>query len=194
MKSNTVELCKLLIICLLAAGLTACATTRASFKDAQANHTVSFASARDNPTQYKDAKVLWGGEIQNVINGGTNGTELIVREIPLYALGKAPIYGGKSEGMFMARSHNGLDPKLFQPGEIITTTGRITGQGTTGPEMQIETVRFWELQRQPDLSEQPLYTDDYPFDTRPEPVTGWTFHYVLNRDMNQRVQDVRAHN
>jgi starvation-inducible outer membrane lipoprotein len=180
MKLNTAEIYKLLIITLLAAGLTACATSRTA---AQRHGAVSYAAAKQSPEVYKGGRVVWGGQVTGV----TNGTELIVSEIPLYGPGKAPIYGAKSLGTFIVQSPGPLDPKLFQVGEVITLNGHIMGQASGVPEVQMDKVRFWQLQGQPDLSEGPANTDDYPFDVPEpgEPIPGWVYHYVPKNEMSQ---------
>jgi starvation-inducible outer membrane lipoprotein len=189
MNPNKHEIYQILIIGLLAGGLTACATSPTRSKSARADHTASFAKAYENPEDYQHARVLWGGEIQSVVANSTNGAEFMIKEMPLFGAGKAPIYGGKSQGTFTARSYSDFDPTLFQPGEVITLTGDIVGHGPTGPEVQIDTVKFWKLQREPNLSDDPMYTDDFPFGTRNEPVAGWTHQYVLDKEKTQRVTE-----
>ena len=178
MKLDPLEIYKLLIITLLAAGLTACATSRVN---AERHGSVIYAATKENPDAHKGASVTWGGRIQSV----TNGTQIVLSEIPLYGLGKAPIYGAKSQGMFIAQSPAPLDSNLFQPGEVITLSGHILGQASGLPEVQMDNVRFWQLQRQPDLSEGPRYTDDYPFDSRGEPLPRWVYHYVPKNNISQ---------
>src|SRR5712671_4829778 len=79
----------------LAVGLTACATSPRPRQTARKERSMTFAKAMKDPTASQGANVVWGGRITSVIGDPNKGADLILSEIPLYALGKAPVYGVK---------------------------------------------------------------------------------------------------
>src|SRR2546427_327617 len=180
MKNIQIQMLHLIMLGGLAAGLTACVTSKGPQKSAQRKRSITFAKAIKDPDAYKVANVVWGGRIADVISDPNKGPELVVSDIPLYALGKEPVYGAKSQGFFIARSCGSLDPKIFRPGEVITLTGQIIGKATQPgnegqqdcPEVQMESVRFWELKARPELYEGNTFGGDYFFDLT-KPDGGW---------------------
>jgi starvation-inducible outer membrane lipoprotein len=182
-KQNRSDIYKLCIVTLLAASLTACTTGRTTLKDTRAPQSVSFATAKENADAVKGANVRWGGQISEVVAAGPNAVELIVNEIPVYGSSKAPIYGTRSAGTFTARTSTPVDTTLFKEGEVITVSGRIVGQGSEGPQVQIDNVQFWQAQAEPDLAPGMHEKDQDWFDMRNP--GGWTYNYVLKTDLNQ---------
>jgi|SRR5882672_8188039 len=204
MKKIQIKILNSLILSGLASGLTACATSQSPLKAAaRSERTITFAKAIKNPDGYKGANVVWGGRITEVISDPNKGAELVVSEIPLYALGKSPVYGAKPQGSFIVRGSGSLDPATFRPGEVITLTGEIIGTAAPGsegqppcPEVQMESVRFWQLKARPDLSDSADRADDYLFDlTRPNGLPfGWEHYYVPKEVVNPNVRLARTQN
>ena len=199
MKLNKLQITNLMMLTGVAAGLTACTTPQ---KSAQTKRSASFAEARNNPGAHTGAKVVWGGQITSVMKNSNNGSQMLVSEVPLFRLGHEPVYDGKSQGSFIVKTPGALDPNTFQPGEIITLTGKFIGQtNQMGNDweatinalpivaVQTQDVRFWQLRARPDLSDGPYYMDDYPFDTREEDIPyGWE-HFYVPKTVNQHVPD-----
>ncbi len=204
MKKIQVQMLNLLMLGGLAAGLTACATSKGPQKSAQRERSITFAKAMKDPDAYKGANVVWGGRIADVISDPNKGPELVLSDIQLYALGKEPVYGAKPQGFFIARSSGSLDPKIFRPGEVITLTGQIIGKamqpGNEGqqdcPEVQMESVRFWELKARPELSGGNTFVRNYVFDlTKLDgPPIRWVRYYVPKKNFNQYAPPAQTQN
>jgi outer membrane lipoprotein len=208
MKPNKIKIqirvLNLLMLGGLAVGLTACATSPRPRQTARKERSVTFAKAMKDPTASQGANVVWGGRITGVIGDPNKGADLILSEIPLYALGKAPVYGVKPHGSFIARSSGSLDPTIFRPGEVITLTGQIIGttaqlgskRQTLSPEVQMESVRFWQLRARPDVSEGNTFAADPVFDlTEPDgPTIRWVPYYVPKKGVNPRVRFAQTQN
>jgi len=87
---------------------------------------------------------------------------------------------------------------------VITPTGQIIGKaaqpGNEGqqdcPEVQMESVRFWELKARPELSEGNTFTGDYVSDlAKPDaPSIRWVRYYVPKKNFNQYVPPAQPQN
>ncbi|WP_018719393.1 Slp family lipoprotein [Arhodomonas aquaeolei] len=101
-----------------------CASVPESLQDAPAASPTP-ADVRAEPERYTGTRVLWGGEVAEVING-EDATRLAVVEHPLDSSAR-PEPASASRGRFLARFDGFLDPVVYAPGEEVTVTGRVTG-------------------------------------------------------------------
>ena len=111
----------LLLICLL---LTACAGLPAAVKDVPVAN-ISYSQASHNPSGYKDTSVRWGGVIIEVDNE-ENFTLVQVLSHPLNYYGR-PQLSKPSEGRFVIKSTEFLDPAVYAKDKEITVAGTLLG-------------------------------------------------------------------
>ena len=83
----------------------------------------SLTRVRMDIDTYIGADVRWGGEITRIENKVDSTWVEIVRQ-PLRDNGR-PIYGGKSDGRFIARFDKFVDPLVYEIGRPLTVVGRI---------------------------------------------------------------------
>lgn len=92
----------------------------------KARKDLTFTQVLQNPSAYKGSTVIWGGSIiQTTPRAG--GTEIMVLETPLERQ-KRPEAERYSQGRFIVRSPNFLDPEIYKNGRKITVAGEIIGQ------------------------------------------------------------------
>lgn len=111
----------LLLGCLL---LSACAGLPAAVKDVPVTD-VPYSQASQNPSGYKDTSVRWGGVIIDVDNE-ENFTLVQVLSYPLNFYGR-PQLNKQSEGRFVVKSTEFLDPAVYAKDKEITIAGTING-------------------------------------------------------------------
>lgn len=121
-----------------------------------------------------NARVVLAGEIL-VTRPKVGETEIEVLSRPL-RFDDSPERTDASNGRFLARSRNFLDPAVFGPGRRITVLGTVTGgeERNLGdlpyayPVIQIEQVRLWPLD--------PLGYPGYYYAPYWGPYWGWGFY------------------
>jgi len=121
---------------------------------------LSFTTVFNDPMAYKGALVIWGG----IIIGATNlpdGTEILVLETPLSSLGE-PADDRFSEGRFIAKSPQFLDPEIYRKGRKLTVAGEIVGKearqlGKIDYSYPVLSVKQLYLWTEPTLSYPPPY-------------------------------------
>ncbi len=111
----------LLLICLL---LSACAGLPAAVKNVPVAD-VTYSQASQNPNSYKDTPVRWGGVIIEVENE-ENFTLVQVLSHPLNSYGR-PQLSRPSEGRFVIKSSEFLDPAVYAKDKEITVAGMLKG-------------------------------------------------------------------
>jgi len=110
---------------------------------------IALTAALKNPEQQRAAAVRWGGAIASVENR-RDATWIEIVEQPLDAYGQ-PQETDKSEGRFLARVDDFLDPAIFAPKLLVTVAGTLAGNNTrsigehpyTYPVVHVEHVYLW---------------------------------------------------
>jgi starvation-inducible outer membrane lipoprotein len=87
-----------------------------------------FSQIVSDPYKFRGIEVTWGGSIES-INVTEQGTEIIVKEIPIDQLGNSN-QAEYSEGRFIGRTNRKLDASVFTIGLVITVDGRVSGEET----------------------------------------------------------------
>lgn len=106
--------------------------------------------------------VRWGGQVVKVENEEHRSTLHIV-QFPLNSFAR-PDRNRKSEGRFLARTTDFLDPYIYKPGTLLTVAGKISSQETvtidkktmTVPVVTIDEIYRWQPQQ--------YYRDPYWYD------------------------------
>lgn len=87
---------------------------------------VTFVQVAQDPDAYKGKTVLFGGDIIEAQNL-PNMTLVLVLQRPLGRRGE-PAAGDVSEGRFIIRNPEFLDPAIYSPGRKITVAGTVVGK------------------------------------------------------------------
>lgn len=105
--------------------LVACAGGISKQARSQVTYTGAFGDVLGNPAGFAGETVIWGGrviEIQNI--GGF--TEMVVLQLQLDGKYR-PTDNDHSQGRFLIRSDQFLDPAIYPPETLITVVGRVQG-------------------------------------------------------------------
>lgn len=108
-----------------------------------------FAAVRENPATHAGRHLLVGGAVARISNTG-EGAELEVVQFPL-ASNDRPDEKKGSEGRFLARSRDFLDPLIYKPGRMVTLVGKVTGAVTRPldgvdyryPVLEVREIHVW---------------------------------------------------
>ncbi len=129
-------------------GLWACAPIAHQWAQQTDPH-LSYAKVVDNPSAYTGAFILWGGTIQGnqPIPGGT---ELMVEEAPLSPRERPDLQ--ITQGMFIAKISEYLNPDTFGQGRVVTLAGQLIGEEKrtvgveeyTFPVVAIRQIHLWK--------------------------------------------------
>ena len=115
----------------------------------QARQDLTVPLVQADPEACKGDTVIWGGKVIQTVNR-PDGTELTVLASPLDA-GEDPLSDAYSEGRFIARTSQFLDPEVYARGRRVTLAGQITGTearplgGTqyAYPVVEIKQITVW---------------------------------------------------
>jgi len=153
---------------------------------AQTSPLVTFKQVSQDPNAYKGRTVVWGGEIIETTNQKDGSTLIEVFQRPL-GLKDDPKLTGPSEGRFLIRSNQYLDPYIFRKGRKITVGGEILAEEIKPlgkmdyhyPLVLSKQIYLWDESYYYDIYSYPYYYYDpwwfYPYwGWRPY---GWRFHY-----------------
>lgn len=102
-----------------------CAAGISEQAQSQVTYMGTFAQVQQQPAKYMGETVMWGGKIVQTQPRDDN-TELVVLQLELGGQDR-PQDNDKSQGRFLARSTQFLDPALYPPGTLITVVGRLQG-------------------------------------------------------------------
>jgi outer membrane lipoprotein len=135
-----------------------------------------FPTVQKNPEIYGGETVIWGGVIIQTLNR-KEGTEIQILETPL-DISEKPEDSESSQGRFIAKTPQYLDPEVYQKGKKITVAGPITGEEVlplgeiqyTYPVVSITEMHLWkkEVRVYPD----PYYYGPYPW----HPWSPWWYY------------------
>lgn len=148
-----------LLICLL---LSACAGLPSAIKDVPVKD-ISYSQASQNLDNYKDTSVRWGGVIIDVENE-QNFTLLQILSYPLNYYGR-PQLSKPTEGRFVIKSTEFLDPAVYAKDKEVTVAGTLQGdiERTIGkktvrlPLLASKAIYLWPI-----YQNYPYYGYGYP--------------------------------
>jgi outer membrane lipoprotein len=132
----------------------------------EVDQSVTFPVAFKDPAAYVGKIVLWGGVVVETVNRGPKETDIIVLETPL-GWDEKPKATQYSQGRFIARSQEFLDPIVYQKGRKITLAGELIGKeirplGKTEyayPLVLVKELYLWEKTYR--VYPQPYYYDPW---------------------------------
>ncbi len=136
---------------LISVSMTGCASPISKEVKKEADESISFIKVLENPKAFHGVVVIWGGVIIRAVNHADNKNALFLWETPLDLRGK-PKGEGLSEGMFIARTSEFLDPKAYVSGRKVTIAGEIIGEQLgeyrgvpyVYPVIKIREIHLWE--------------------------------------------------
>jgi outer membrane lipoprotein len=140
---------KLLPLVPLLAALAGCATCPISTSLREKSRPVTLTQVLTSPEATRGTTVIWGGRIIQTVND-TNGAGVFVLALPLSHYEK-PEPDANSEGRFIARSGQFLDPEIFRQGRLVTVAGTIAGVETRRiqkaqypyPVLDVQQIYVW---------------------------------------------------
>lgn len=87
---------------------------------------IQLNEVRSQAAKFSNRDIRWGGEVVNVEN--SNDVSLIqIVQYPLNHYGK-PVTNKPSEGRFLARTTEFVDPIVYKEGTLLTFTGTLDGE------------------------------------------------------------------
>ena len=114
-----------MVLGILVAWLIGCSGGISEQARSKVTYSGSFHALQQAPQEHIGATVMLGGKIIEV-RPMSNGTELIVLQLALNASDR-PEDNDHSEGRFLVRSQQFLDPALYPAGTLITMVGQLQG-------------------------------------------------------------------
>jgi outer membrane lipoprotein len=137
--------------------LVACANLPPAIEDAPAVD-ISYPQAAQAIGSYRAAAVRWGGTLVEVENEQT-GSQLQVLSYPLNNYGR-PRLDKPSQGRFIIKSPDFLDPAVYAKNSEITVAGALNGdeERTVGkkvlrlPVVSASVIHLWPVEQRNDCS------------------------------------------
>ena len=128
----------------------------------EANRELTFSMVFQNPAAYVGSVVIWGGEVIGTTNL-KDSTEILILDTPLNYHG-IPESAELSQGRFIAKSPQFLDPALYKKGKRLTVAGEVIGKETrplgqteyTYPVVMAKEIHIWRSTQYT-----PYYIDPY---------------------------------
>ena len=120
---NQKTLFVLLVMTLLLS--TACATGISQQARSQVTYSGNFSVLQERPSAHLGQVVMFGGKILET-KASSPSSEITVLQLPLGSSDR-PQDGDRSEGRFLLRSVQFLDPAVYRTGLLLTAVGKITG-------------------------------------------------------------------
>ncbi|UCD32540.1 MAG: Slp family lipoprotein [Desulfobacterales bacterium] len=129
--------------------LTGCSSGISKQSLSKVTYMGSFSELQENPDQFIDEIVLFGGKIIEAKITPTS-SELIVLHMPLDNRSR-PENLDQSKGRFLIRSEQFLDPAIYQKGVLLSTVGVIKGSQAKAiggfsyvyPLMETIEIKLW---------------------------------------------------
>jgi outer membrane lipoprotein len=111
---------------------------------------ISISMAANNPGQYKDDIIIWGGKIIGT-HVFRSGTQIYVVDLPLDYMGR-PEEGETTGGRFIAITKGFLDPALYNAGKEVTVAGSVVDVQSNPvgkhdylyPVVEIKEIHLWK--------------------------------------------------
>jgi outer membrane lipoprotein len=119
------------------------------------NENLTVIKVLGNPSDFKGEVIVWGGVIMKMVSSEAGG-DLYIQATPFDFRGR-PKDEEFSEGMFIARTWEFLDPQKYAPGRKVTVAGEIIGaemktyEGAPYiyPLVRIREIHLWEKESPP---------------------------------------------
>lgn len=92
----------------------------------QVDESIAVYDIQKNLEQFKGKKVLWGGVIIETENR-SNETRILIMKTAL-DIEKRPVNRDRSEGRFILKHNDFLDPVIYAQGREITVVGEVVGK------------------------------------------------------------------
>ena len=147
--------------------LSCCSTQKTSFipptLTRQIDYTVSFEQIKESPATYQSTVVMLGGEVLTA-KRLKDHTRLIVLQLPLSSDDEPTINRTESEGRFIAKQAEFLDPATIPPGTRVTVIGEIIGSTTElldEMEYKYPVLTIRHLEVWPNAQQLPYYYGPY---------------------------------
>jgi outer membrane lipoprotein len=105
--------------------LIACAGGISQQARSQVTYTGAFSEVQGNPVGFQGQTVIWGGRVIEIQNQG-GITEIVALQLELDGKYR-PADSDRSQGRFLIRSADFMDPVIYPPGTLITVVGRLQG-------------------------------------------------------------------
>jgi outer membrane lipoprotein len=134
----------------------ACATGISQQARSQVTYSGSFSVLQERPGAHLGQVVMLGGKILETKASPTS-SEITVLQLPV-GTSDRPQDGDRSEGRFLLRSGQFLDPAVYRNGLLLTAVGRISGNEVRpigGLDYAYPTVEAIEIKLWPERS--PVY-------------------------------------
>jgi outer membrane lipoprotein len=109
----------------LAVALAACAAGISQQARNLVTYQGSFIDLQHRPTRYIGQTAHLGGKIIETMSDGRM-SEVSVLQLPLDWQGR-PVDDNRSDGRFIIRSRDFLDPEVFRPGSLLSVVGQVMG-------------------------------------------------------------------
>ncbi len=103
-----------------------CASGISKQTRSQVTFSDSFKVLQADPDKYAGETVLLGGKILETL-ATSDSSEITVLEMSLSQQGQ-PVDGAKSEGRYLVRSNQFLDPAIYKKDTLLTVVGKISGK------------------------------------------------------------------
>ena len=129
--------------------LLSCAAGISQESRSQITYDGPFAEIQRNPAKYTGVVLMLGGKVIETMPG-EGATQMLVLQLEVGSRDR-PMDNDQSQGRFLARSGQFVDPAIFPPGTLITVVGRLQGSETrrigempyTYPVIEIMEVKKW---------------------------------------------------
>ncbi len=125
---------------------------------------VSLPTISENPNQFTDKNVMFGGVIVATRNF-PNKTEIEVIQKNLDYFGY-PSRGNETEGRFVFVKQGFLEPEIYSKGRYVTGAGKLAGTQSgkvDNREMKLPVIEVVELRLWEDYSKAPYGSYSYPY-------------------------------
>lgn len=115
---------RLFLLCLVPT-MVGCASGISRHARSQVTYHGSFSALQVDIDRHRGEVVMLGGKVIET-QGGQPTSEMTVLQLPLDGQGR-PEDGDRTEGRFLLRSTEFLDPALYEKGTLVTVVGTVTG-------------------------------------------------------------------
>ena len=113
------------LLCLVLTMAAGCVSGIPRHVRSQVTYHGSFSALQADIDRHRGEVVMLGGKVIET-QGGQPTSEMTVLQLPVDGRGR-PENGDRTEGRFLARSTQFLDPALYEKGTLVTVVGTVTG-------------------------------------------------------------------
>lgn len=119
------RLLQTVIVSVMLLTLVACAGGISSQARSQVTYSGAFSEVLENPFGFEGQTVMWGGRVIEIQNQG-GLTEIVALQMVLDSKYR-PSDGDASQGRFLIKTPEFMDPALYPPGTLFTVVGNLLG-------------------------------------------------------------------